>query len=380
MVKQGEGKKLLALLNQYKGDILKIDTAIQKRFSSDIPINVDNPKGLDGKAKSWEIAYFNMVPTVAGLTILSKFQNDIRTFENKVVEYCHSKVGQVEVIFDQYEPIVGQNSKVLLPGQELEITAGLAAFNSDNKPDVYIGGSRVELNEKGLAVWKNTVSSGGKVSVRISFMNQQGKREERPFEVEYSVGQSNAAVQLDKMNVLFIGVDNPVTVSGSGNVGDLKVSASGGGISMISNGVGKYYAKVTSETNDCFISVTTPDGKTTRMPFRVRSIPDPTPYVGTAKSGDISAGAFKSQAGVRAIVENFFYETQFNVTSFRITGDGEGFDEGVEEAINSGAAWNEGRRIINKCRRGSFITIEDIRAVGPDGRTRKLSPMIFNLQ
>ena len=35
--------------------------------------------------------------------------------------------------------------------------------------------------------------------------------------------------QLDKMNVLFIGVDNPMTISGSGDVEQLQVSASGGG-------------------------------------------------------------------------------------------------------------------------------------------------------
>ncbi|MEJ0105836.1 MAG: GldM family protein [Bacteroidota bacterium] len=116
------------------------------------------------------------------------------------------------------------------------------------------------------------------------------------------------------------------------------------------------------------------------MKFRVRSIPDPTPMVGQSKSGDMSAGAFKSQAGVRAIVENFFYETQFNVVSFRITGDGDGFPEGIEDAINTGASWKEAQKIVNKARAGSFITIEDIRAVGPDNRTRKLTPLIFNLK
>ena len=116
------------------------------------------------------------------------------------------------------------------------------------------------------------------------------------------------------------------------------------------------------------------------MKFRVRSIPDPTPMVGQSKSGDMAAGAFKTQAGVRAIVENFFYETQFNVVSFRITGEGDGFAEGIEDAINTGAAWKEAQKIVNKARAGSFITIEDIRAVGPDGRTRKLTPLIFNLK
>jgi hypothetical protein len=148
----------------------------------------------------------------------------------------------------------------------------------------------------------------------------------------------------------------------------------------LNGGNGHYTARVNQETDNCIISVTTPDGKVTPMKFRVRSIPDPTPMVGQNKSSDMNAGVFKSQAGVRAIVENFFYETQFNVVSFRMTGDGAGFDEGIQDENNTGAAWKEAQKIVNKARPGSFITIEEIRAVGPDGRTRKLTPLIFNLK
>ena len=102
--------------------------------------------------------------------------------------------------------------------------------------------------------------------------------------------------------------------------------------------------------------------------------------VGSAESGDVQFNAFRVQPGVRAFVKNFFYETQFNVTSFRITGDGAGFDEGIDEANNTGAVWNEAKRIINKCKPGSFIYIDNIYAVGPDGRRRKLTPLIYNLK
>ena len=47
--------------------------------------------------KTWEAAYFHMVPTVAAFTILSKFQNDVKTSENRVVQFCHNKVGEVVV-------------------------------------------------------------------------------------------------------------------------------------------------------------------------------------------------------------------------------------------------------------------------------------------
>jgi hypothetical protein len=212
----------------------------------------------------------------------------------------------------------------------------------------------------------------------ISYTDQDGQVKNITKTVDYVVGQSSAAVQLDNMNVLFIGVDNPVTISGSGSVDQIKASISGGG--GVLNGSGAHRTiRVSQETDDCFISVVTPDGKTTRMQFRVRSIPDPSPLVGTFKSGNIPTAVIKSQVGVRAIVENFYYKTQFNVVSFRMTADGPGFED-IVEVNNSGAEWNEAKGIIAKCKPGCFITIEDIYAVGPDGRRRRLTPLIYNLK
>jgi gliding motility-associated protein GldM len=383
-VKKGRGKELLQLLTDYRNNVLKRNPAIDSAFKTTLPINLAIPVSQTGsKNRSWEEAYFHMVPTIAALTILSKFQNDIKVSENKVVTFCHEQVGKVKIQQDAFAAIAVANANYVLPGQEIEVTAGVGGFSTAVKPIISINGQGQSIDPvEGTAKYKFNAGEIGphSINVNISYTDQNGNVKNTVKTIEYTVGQSNAAVALDKMNVLFIGVDNPVTVSGSGDANRLKVSATGGGIQLIGGSGGHYTAKVNSETNDCIISVTTPDGKTTPVRFRVRSIPDPTPYVGQTKSGDMQASAFKSQAGVRAIVENFFYETQFNVTSFRITGDGDGFDQGVEEAINSGAGWNEARKIISKCRAGSFITIEDIRAVGPDGRTRKLTPMIFNLK
>ncbi|MEJ0103100.1 MAG: gliding motility protein GldM [Bacteroidota bacterium] len=381
LVEKGEGKNLYKMLEDYKKNVLSVDPVITKEFESSLPIDLTIPKTENKGNKTWEAAYFRMVPTIATLTILSKFQNDVKTTENRIVSYCHSKVGEVAVRFDTYAAIVGQSSSFVLPNQQIEVTAGVGAFSKAAKPTITIGGSTVPIGDDGAAHQKITASSIGEhdVPVTIVYTDQEGKLQTIKENIKYTVGQSNAAVQLDKMNVLFIGVDNPVTVSGSGSADKLKVGISGGG-GVLNGGNGHYTARVNQETDDCIISVTTPDGKVTPMKFRVRSIPDPTPMVGQSKSGDMSAGAFKSQAGVRAIVENFFYETQFNVVSFRITGDGDGFPEGIEDAINTGASWKEAQKIVNKARAGSFITIEDIRAVGPDNRTRKLTPLIFNLK
>jgi gliding motility-associated protein GldM len=381
-IKQKQGPELLKILTEFKDKVLKRDSAIGRAFLNSLPINLEIPESkTGGKKKNWEESYFHMVPTIAGLTILSKFQNDVKVTENKVVTFCHEQVGKVEVQQDAFAAIAVADANYVLPGNDINVTAGVGGFSTKVSPQISINGQGVAVDPADGAAhytFKAGAVGSHSIPVNIVYTDQNGIKQNIQKTIEYTVGTSNAAVALDKMNVLFIGVQNPVTVSGSGSASQLIVNASGGGINL-SGSNGRYTATVNSETDDCTINVTTPDKKTTPFRFRVRSIPDPSPYVGTVKSGEMAANAFKSQAGVRAIVENFFYETQFNVVSFRMTGDGEGF-ENIEEKINSGAAWNEARSIISKCRSGSFITIEDIRAVGPDGRTRKLTPMIFNLK
>ena len=380
LVDKGEGKKLYQSLADFKKNVLGIDTALTHEFENSLPIDLTIPKTQNkGNQNSWEAAYFRMVPTIATLTILSKFQNDVKTTENRMISYCHSQVGQVVLINDAYAALAVADANYVLPGQSINITAGVGGFSTKIKPTITIAGQTLEVGTDGTVKKKIDAGAVGShvVPIHISFTDQNGKLQTADRKIEYTVGQSNAAVQLDKMNVLFIGVDNPVTVSGSGSAEQLKVSMSMG---ELRGEKGHYTARVNQETDNCIISVTTPDGKVTPMKFRVRSIPDPSPMIGNKKSGDISAAEFKSQAGVRALLENFFYETQFNVTSFRITGDAAGFDDGIEDANNTGATWNEARKIISKCRPGSFITIEDIRAIGPDNRTRKLTPLIFSLK
>jgi gliding motility-associated protein GldM len=380
MVEQGEGRKLRDQLDKYQKQLLAIDPTIAQEFKTSLPIDLTMPKTQAKGNNTWDAAYFRMVPTVAALTMLSKFQNDVKTSENRVVTYLHNKVGQVEVIYDAYAAVVGQSSSYLIPGQEIEITAGVGAFNKAAAPNINIGGRGVPVGEDGVARVKFAGGGVGShtVPVTIQFKDQTGNIQTVTKSIQYTVGQTSAAVALDKMNVLFIGVENPVTVSASGDINKVNASISQGSLSRV--GPGKYIARVASE-GDANINVSS-EGKTSSFTFRVRTIPDPTPMVGQNKSGsNMAAGAFRSQAGVRAILENFFYETQFRVTGFRIIGEGEGYGDDFMEAVNSGAAWSgQAQAIVNRARPGSIITIEDIRAVGPDGRSRKLPSIYFNIK
>ncbi len=117
-VGKGKGKELKAKLEGLKAKLLGLHPDIAKDFARSLPIDLTIPKSNNSTSKNdWSSAYFHMTPTVAALTILSKFQNDIRNSESQIIEYCHKEVGEVKVVFDQYVPLVGTNSQYLMPGQ-----------------------------------------------------------------------------------------------------------------------------------------------------------------------------------------------------------------------------------------------------------------------
>lgn len=385
MIKEGKGKELQQKLAAYRTAMVNLVAPDKKaEFEKSLQVDPSMPRNLKGGNKTWEDAYFHMVPTVAALTILRKFENDVKTTENRVISHLHEQVGKVEVIFDAFEAIVGQNSKYLMPGQDLEITAGLGAFSKSKLPTISIGGSNVSLNEKGMAVYKVAAGTIGNhsVPVTVSFTDQDGKAQTRTFNVEYTVGQSNASIALDKMNVLYIGVDNPVSVAASGGGDDkVAVSISGGGGAISKIGAGKYNVRVSSPTEDCIITVTV-DGKVAGSSrFRVRPIPAPVGTVGGFASGDnVNAGAFRAQAGVGAYIKDFPFDIQYDVVSYSISVDN---DEGdIETADVQGVYFNaRAKQIISQyAKPGRTVTVDGLRAKGPDGRTFKIPSLVYYIK
>lgn len=380
MVEGNLGKDLYKRLSDYKAELLKIDPAIGKEFATDLPVDLSIPKVQNKENKTWEAAYFQMTPTVATLTMLSKFQNDVKTSENRIVEFCHKQVGQVEVIFDTYKPLVTSSATYLMDGQELEITAGLGAFNSKNIPRVTINGASAAVVD-GLATQKFIANGVGTktVNVDISYTDQFGKPQSIAKQINYIVGSpTGASVSADAVKVLYIGLKNPLSISG-GNVGDEKVhpSIDNGNITK-GDAPGKYIVEP-SKAGTASITLNI-DGqqKPQVFPFRVKTVPNPVAKVGISGGGRIKVNDFKAQSGVSAILENFIFEgVRFNVVSYTIVLNGAGFPNLQFRQVASDS-FDSVRDLIEKSKGGTTITIDEIKASGPGG-TRTLAPIVFNL-
>ena len=378
-----EGKVLHDKLQAYRNALLNIEPAIRAQFQNSLPIDLSIPK-TNNKANQgdWSASYFYMTPSIAARTILSKFENDVKNSEAMVVDYCYQQVGAVKMVFNTYEPLVGQSSNYLMPGQELTITAGIGAYNNspETQPKVTIDGSPVSLNDHGVAEYKTTVGAAGTYTknVVISYFNQStGKQEQQTYQLNYSVGSpTGASVSADAVKVFYVGLDNPVSVSG-GNVGDEKVEVKMTNANFHKTGPGKYIVNPIKAGTNSIVTVIA-DGKPSTFEFKVKDVPDPVAKVGINKGGRMPVNDFKAQFGVRADLENFVFEgVKFSVTGYTIVLTGAGFPT-LQFRQVKGASFEPVRDLIEKTRPGTSVTIDEITVTGPGG-TRKLPPIIFNL-
>lgn len=396
----GEGPKLYDKLAKYKVDLLnlmdpsnypdqpdniKADLKRDKAaFEKELPLDLSVPKSESGNApsgniqKDWTVNYFHMTPTIAAMTIISKFQSDVKNSESHVIDYLHKKIGEVKLVFDKFDAIVSPNATYLMPGDELEIKAGIGAFSSAAQPKVYINGSSTPVGAEGVADWKTKVSSTGTVNVKIEFAKPDGSIGTVTKEVKYTVGQpSGASVFLEKMNVLYIKEDNPVKISG-GSVGreKVKVSFTNG---EISHADGDSWNVVPTTPGEGKIIVDA-DGKRTEFPMRVKFLPDPTGFVGTKKGGAISSAEFKAIGGLLAKLEGSEFQSSFKVVSYKLAAIGGGVPQYME-ATNEGNRWTgSAANIVGKATPGTNVFFDEVRVVGKDGRVRTLPPMVFNLK
>lgn len=381
LVEGNKGKDLYQRLEAYKANLFGIDNSIRDEFAKTLPMDLSTPKSASEGNRSWEAAYFRMTPTIASITMLSKFQNDVRNSEAQVVDYCHRQIGAVELVYDEFQAFAGTNSQYLMPGQELVITAGVGAFSKSARPTVSIDGSGMALNPQGVAEYKTTVGGPGTYSkkVRISFIKPDGTPGLLEKVVQYTVGSpTGASVSADAVKVLYIGLDNPLTVSG-GSAGAEKTQASITGGSLRSLGGGKYIANVRAP-GKATINVTV-EGKTTPFEFRVKRVPDPVAMIGQSAGGRIATNALKAQQGVRADLRDFVFEgVKFDIVSFVFYATGNGFQEGARFTQNAGPYFNaEAKKYLEQCRPGSTVVIDEVKAKGPGGDIRVLPTMAFNL-
>ena len=398
---EGHGKDIMNSRNAYREFLINII----KQDTSTIPANVTareslihsisemlstaktvSKNGGDADSIDWDVANFDQLPAAGVLALMTKMQADVRNTESSMLSYLLGQIGKNDMKFNAIKAVVNAPSNYVLQGQPFKAEVFIAAYDSTQNPEMLLNGGGALNVEKGVGIYNGNTSGLGVHSWGgvIKVLNKStGEVKEYPFSSTYEVGTPSVSVSPTKMNVFYIGVDNPVEISASG-VPSEKVSASisGGSIRRKSGADWVVNVKTPGEvTVNCSANI---DGQTRSLghkKFRVKRVPDPMASVGTDpsnKRGGVIAKNSLINNVVRAEMENFDFDLKFVVTGFSVSATVKGFTK--TEESRSGQFTAAQKQLISGVPSGGKVYIEDVRAKGPDGSTRNLNTIKFTVR
>ena len=377
---RGRGEELKGAIDAYRERILTMipDTAQQRRIASDLTTDVP-PTGL---GKNWQEYMFESMPAAAAVTLLSKLQSDVRNAEKEVLHTLVQNIDVKDIRVNALEAFVIPNSQTIVRGDKFSAHIVMAAVDTTQIPEIYIGNQKVDLQDN---IYERICTSTGDFTLSgyIQTINGNGDQIRRDFEQKYTVVDPSATVSADLMNMLYAGYANPISISVPG-VPQNKISATMTNGSLTPTGPGRYIAKPTQIGQDATITVTsTNTGRPQQMgqfTFRVRRLPDPTPYIDMKdekgspiryKGGGLAKASLMAIDGIGAAIDDGILDIGFRVLSFETV-----FYDNMGNAVpmvGEGDKFSARQKdTFRKLTRNRRFYISRVKAIGPDGIERTL--------
>ncbi len=186
-----------------------------------------------------------------------------------------------------------------------------------------------------------------------------------------------AVVSPIKMNVLYLGVNNPVHVAVSGYTSSqLDVTVEEGKGSIL--GENGEYIVMPKRTGTLKINVSADGEFIQSFTFRVKALTDPVARVAKKSGGRISKNKLLAQDEVQAFMPNFDFDLEFRIVGFTVSVVGKD-NRHISAESKSNKITDEQKAIMNSLSLGSIVNFENISAIGPDGAKRELTPIVFKI-
>lgn len=417
-VREGEGVKLKDLLAYTKEQLMELlDEADKVMLDTVLIVNDTIPKAR-GIYYDWEKYYFDNVPLSAVIAILSKFQNDIRLSESLVIKnyYDHIEEGfNISYLVAEGTKIdtfklekgvkkmdvfnIGEDgvARITLPSAGGGIpTASAIIYTYDDNNNIIdsfqfnngVGEIRLKTDQigefkiKGFVRFRYPEKKDDRIAKDTKTLEApQQKIEDKKFELSYKVVHSQPYISQKEYNVLFLGINNPLNVyHPEYKPEQYKVSINNGKIILGQDG---YYARV-NHLGYATVILEVPDGKggykkVAEEVFKVKELPTPNVVLYNQVGGDMPSKVFKMQKGLEIDAKNLEIDTKFRIVEYTVTyinGSGLGiFTEPVKGSYFSGKS----RELIDLAQPGDIYVFDNIKIKGPDGRNKKIDPIVFKI-
>ena len=348
-------------------DFPVITESVNKQFG----LEPESPRGKNIKVDAIKY-HFEGFPLVASKTKLTQIQSNIKTVQNEILSTMLQGEQAASLSLSNYSTLLETSKSAYYAGEKFDGAIVLGRIDENTKPN------RAELTLDGRALVEGTdyTFEGGRVVLNISAGNPGEHKIEGKLifledgkDIEVSVNRSfstisppnSATISADKMNVVYRGVKNPLTISMDG-VPNNNVSANAPGLTRASGSA--YIMDVTTvKGREVKINVTgTIDGKSfpSSKTFRIKDIPRPT---GTIRGEDGNGGPVRMQrqgleiSSVGAMLFDFDFDLKLNVSGFSFKVAGQPTVKVSGSKLNTQA-----KNALKRAKRGETVQIFDINA------------------
>jgi hypothetical protein len=157
----------------------------------------------------WMGRTFDHAPMVGALASLSSLQNEILSARAKAVNLLKSKVTVGEFSFNKIQELVS-GPGVATEGEEIELKVTMAAYDSDNNPEVTGSGSIVVKDGVGTVKTKASGSGEMNLSGTVMIRNKSGVEYRRPWSWKVAIAKPQGSISLPELSVLYTDWTNKV--------------------------------------------------------------------------------------------------------------------------------------------------------------------------
>ncbi|WP_027124452.1 gliding motility protein GldM [Gelidibacter mesophilus] len=370
------GQEFLDQIKTYREGVIQelgegnqdIQADIRKKFAT------DDQKTTDGIKKGWVNYHFEGFPMVASLTKLTQLQADVKTIESEVLSSMLAGEQVKQLSMKNYTAIVIPDKTAFFSGENFKGKVVLGRFdNTLNFEKITINGKELDNTQAGQVLLDFPSGAVGERDIKGSLQFKEGDEiVEIPITSTYAVvpKPNSATISADKMNVVYRGVDNPMTISFAG-VSDNNVTASAPGLSK-GSGTGKYVMRPGSG-KEVTINVNgkLPDGSPVndKASFRIKDIPKPSGTI-AGQADNVSLPKNNVEiATVNAKLFDFDFDLDINVTSFKIKVPGQ-----PTVTVNGNKMNDQARSALRKASRGDGVQIFEIKSEIKGNSSIKLLP------
>ena len=382
-----EGKEFLERIRGFAGQLKAIGGSsiaevemkkIEKRFETN---DVYSEKA---EAKlPWLDYNYHHFPLIASVTKLTQLQADIKTTESDIMEGMFKSDLVAAASLTAYQPIVVPEKTAFFQGEAVKGKIILGKFDPNLvAKSVVVNGVSVPA-KAGQADFSFGAGAVGEHEITGSFnFDENGKVISLPIKGNYVVvpQPKSANISADKMNVVYRGLPNPMTISFAG-ISDDKVSASAPGLTR-ATGTGKYNLNPGSGT-EVKVSVTAklPDGKpvSDSKIFRIKNIPAPAGAIGGVIGVQKGAKSRLEVSQISAQLQDFLYDLNFQVTRFSFKVPGQAAIIVSGDRVNA-----QCKAALARATKGDQISIFDIKTkiMGTTANIvpKDAAPVIYEIQ